>query len=777
MTEGNLFLQAARQGRNGVWRYLVTLVMVSAISLLSTGIVLGWVFLSEHTTSLDALSENGYLLVAMLPFLFVILGLWACLRLLHRRSLSSLVHPAGRLRWSNIFLSAGAWFALSGLSDLAVYLVDPSRYSWSFDPAKFFSYALLALVLVPIQTSTEELLFRGYLTQGTGLLSRGILLIPLVIPSLIFGLLHSWNPEVAAYGLGWMLLNYVGVGLLLGYVTLKSQGLELALGLHAANNLYGAWMVTFPSSAIRSPSLFTLHTFDPKLGVLSLMIMTPVYLLLVSRWKRGAAWRLAVVLAVLLSACVPTARLTTQAPAASIPLQDCRLSSAGFPVEYPAQCGKLDVFENPQAQTGRKISLHIAVIPASSQNKAADPLFLLAGGPGQAASEAFVPMLSALDRVHFKRDLVLVDQRGTGQSHALRCPATKQGDAAINENGTPDQQLAELDRCLKSLDADPQYYTTDIAMQDLDQVRKALGYEKVNLLGVSYGTRTALMYLRLFPEQVRTVILDSVVPVGWNLGDTGAADAQHAFDLMVKRCQAEASCQAAFPNTSQEFSTLLDSLEKKPVEVTLSNPTTGQPATLSMTRTVAALTVRLMLYSSEFTSLLPLIIHQAAEGDLKPLAAQNMVVAKSFSDAMSDGMYLSVICSEDVPFYGDRTAAPKTDFDFSLEDVKTQCQHWPHQDQNVSLRQPFQSSVPVLLMSGEADPVTPPANAEEAAKMLPNSQQVVVPGMGHNVLYRGCLPKVIENFLEMGKTEGLALACAATIQPDAFFLNYSGPKP
>jgi len=773
--EHNAYLEAARAGKNGFLRYLlVTILVVAAMLLVSTVLLLA-AFLIEGTQRLDDLSLNSTLIVSMLPFLFAALVLLGGVMLFHRRSPRSLTHPAGPFRWSSLFVSAGAWLLLAAISDVVVYLVDPGRYSWNFDPAQFFPFLVLALVLVPIQTTAEELFFRGYLTQGVGLLTRGSTLLALIIPSFLFGMLHFWNPEVQQYGAIWLMPQYIGMGLLLGYITLRSKGMELAIGLHAANNLYSALFVTFRESAIPSPALFTMNIYDPKLSLLMLAIFIPLYLLLISAWKGGRLWRLASVvtaLSLFLSACVPT---PTPQSELGIPLEDCRLAAPGVPLRVSARCGTVEVFENREAASGRKIGLKVAVLPATSQSRAEDPLFLLAGGPGQASTEAFVPLLNSLDRVRFNRDIVMVDQRGTGSSHPLECPEVE-GDT-LDSDLPDDEVLEQLQACLEGLDADPSLYTTDIAMQDLDEVRAALGYEQINLLGVSYGTRAALIYLQLFPERVRSLVLDSVVPLGWNLGEWGARDAQQAFEVNIQRCQADEACRAAFPDTGATFDALLDQLEAQPVEVTLPDPTTGEETTVELTRAVAALTVRLMMYSTEYTALLPLIIDQAAEGDWTPLASQYVVNSRSLNDSMSDGMYMSVLCSEDVPFYTEEAGGGSDYFSFDIDAIQEQCEIWPHRVQPETLRGPVQSDVPTLLLAGSADPVTPPDYAEQVAQNLPNSRVIVLEGMGHNVMYRGCLPKLISDFLMNGSVEGLDLSCAATVQPDPFFLNFSGPQP
>lgn len=281
----NWFIQAASGGKNAFWRYLLTLGLVGMTALAATAVIAAAALLIEGTADPFALSDGAFLVVALLPYAFMLGALWLCLWLVHRRPLVSLVNPGGRVRWKRAFISAGVWFGLAALTDVVMYFINPQNYSFTFDAARLLPFLAVSLLLLPVQTSVEELVFRGYLTQWVGLLTRS-LLAALILPSLIFGLLHSANPEIAAYGFGWMMANYIGVGLLLGWITLRSQGLELALGLHAANNFYSL-LVTFPNSALKTPALVTVQTFDARLGLLLLAISAGLYLVIMRGALRG----------------------------------------------------------------------------------------------------------------------------------------------------------------------------------------------------------------------------------------------------------------------------------------------------------------------------------------------------------------------------------------------------------------------------------------------------------------------------------------------------------
>ena len=442
---------------------------------------------------------------------------------------------------------------------------------------------------------------------------------------------------------------------------------------------------------------------------------------------------------------------------------------------HAARCGTLTVFEDRSAGSGRQIDLRIAVLPATGDTVAPDPLFLLADGPGQAATEAFLPVLSAFERINHKRDIVLVDQRGTGKSHSLRCPQSPQDLATL-----PDEQLAvELKTCLSQLDADPRLYTTSIAMDDLDQVRSALGYDQVNLYGASYGTRAALTYLRQHPASVRTAILDGVMPQDWLVGPSAARDAQRALDLIWDRCVAEPACRAAFPNIRTEFETLLATLERQPAKVTVAHPVTGVPTEVTLTRRQVASTIRSLSYSSENADLLPLLVHATQHsGDYSRLAAQYLILNDDFQQGTSNGMSLSILCAEDAAFLAQDAGSPKvrTYLDDMTADLSRVCAAWPRGQVSADFRQPVMSETPVLLLSGEADPVTPPANGDQAARTLSNSLHLVAPGQGHRVISRGCIPKIAAAFIERATVRGLESNCIKDIQPAPFFISFAGPN-
>jgi pimeloyl-ACP methyl ester carboxylesterase len=457
----------------------------------------------------------------------------------------------------------------------------------------------------------------------------------------------------------------------------------------------------------------------------------------------------------------------------TLELAPCRLDGG-----RDARCGTLPVFEDRAAGAGRTIDLAIAVVPATGSEPEADPLFLLAGGPGQAAIEAFGPVVGLFSDILEKRDIVLVDQRGAGQSNPLACENLE--DESLPAD-LPDAEVVTLmDDCRQTLeqDADLALYTTELAMQDLDDVRAALGYEQINLYGASYGTRAALEYMRRFPDRARTAVLDAVAGPELILFDQMPVDGQRALDLLFERCAAEDDCRTAFPNLRDEYEALLDRLAT-PEPITVAHPLTNEPIELTLTRERLSQYVFSILYSAEFQSLLPLLIHQAHEtGDFTPLVVQ--AVAVNEGAGLYPGLLYAVACSEDVPLIdlaasGARQEA--TDFAPFADRAAAICDSWPQATIAPDFRDPLSSDIPVLLLSGDADPVTPPAYAAQVAETLPNSRHLILPGWGHGVITAGCMPSVVARFISSGDTADLDTGCLDELQPPPFFTSFTGPEP
>ena len=482
-----------------------------------------------------------------------------------------------------------------------------------------------------------------------------------------------------------------------------------------------------------------------------------------------------------LSACAPR---EADGNGATIPLSPCHLKG----LSEVAECGTLEVFEDRAAQAGRRIALRVAVIPAVTATPDPDPLFILAGGPGQAATEIGPTILPFLRRVRPRRDIVLVDQRGTGSSNPLDCPEEP---ANGGSKSSPQDELQRLmdvivepDRltaCLADLDADARFYTTPPAMDDLDDVRRALGYVTINLYGGSYGTRAALVYMRRHPAAVRSAVLDGAAPAAIKLPLYMAQDGERALRLALDDCAADEQCQERFPDLEADLDALLRRLKAGPIGVRTRHPRSGDMVDLNITHDGFVSQLRGALYDPDVVSLLPLIIKRAAGGDFDSFVALGATFSGGLSDSISLGMFLSVVCAEDLPHIGaaERSKALAGTFlgSVMLDAIEKACAIWPRGELPPGYTDPVSADIPVLILSGALDPATPPSWGEEVARHLPRARHAVAPGAAHNVLPRGCAADVVARFLEAGDAADLDLSCFDDSRRPPFFLDPSGPRP
>ena len=298
-----MFFQVAKQGENHWWQYLITFFVVflgwqivGAVPLL-IGIFFIMSADSNPAEMMAALEKMDFAALGMNPlvgltllivsFAFGLFSLWLMVKYVHKRPFKTLITPRAAVDYRKIAVGAGLWFAFMGIFEVGSYFLDPENYVFNFEPATFIPLLLIALFLLPIQTSFEEILFRGYFMQGLGLAVKNRWL-PLLLTSFFFGAMHFVNPEVKEYGIGIMMVNYMGIGLMLGIITLMDDGLELALGVHAANNIYGATMVTFSASALKTPALFTVVELDVYASTVAVIIGGTIFVLILAKmygWK------------------------------------------------------------------------------------------------------------------------------------------------------------------------------------------------------------------------------------------------------------------------------------------------------------------------------------------------------------------------------------------------------------------------------------------------------------------------------------------------------------
>jgi pimeloyl-ACP methyl ester carboxylesterase len=443
-----------------------------------------------------------------------------------------------------------------------------------------------------------------------------------------------------------------------------------------------------------------------------------------------------------------------------------------------AYCGTFEVFENRDTKQGRRLNLRIVVLPALSRDAKPDPVFFLAGGPGQGAAELARGLREVFRRVQAERDIVLVDQRGTGKSHPLKCESDSDSLQDVNESELGG--LKRLEKCMQGLDADLRLYTTPIAMDDLDDVRAYLGYDMINLYGGSYGTRAALVYLRQHEPHVRAMILDGVAPPDMRLPLFFARDAQRALDLLLADCENDDQCRTAYPQLAQRLRRLLARLETEPVKTRLVHPRTGIADDVTVRAGLVAGSIFGALYSPLAASLVPAIIEHAERDDFQGMLALAMINS-GLADNMAFGMQLSVLCAEDFPRITKEEVerqSSATLFRGHLMATRMKaCEFWPKGSVPANYYEPVQSHVPTLILSGELDPVTPPEWGALAAKTLPNSKHLVAPGTGHGVIGTSCGMRIVRQFIDNGTTEALDDTCLKALKRPPFFLTPAGPDP
>jgi len=462
-----------------------------------------------------------------------------------------------------------------------------------------------------------------------------------------------------------------------------------------------------------------------------------------------------------------------------LPLHECRLEHPLKISSVAARCGVLSVPENPAAPAGAHIDLHVAVVPALNRRAVAPPLFILAGGPGQAASDLYASTASAFARINRNHDIVLLDQRGTGRSAPLTCRYPDDWLETADE--LPRVRQATLD-CLGKLGDRVRYYTTSVAVGDLDQVRRALNFERIDLYGSSYGTRVAQLYMRRHPDAIHAVILDGVTYPEQAIGPDTPGDGERALDLIVARCKAAADCSGAYPALQQDLDALRRRFGPARQTLTLDDPDGGLPLVLEFDRGLLNGALRFLSYNAAEASLLPTLIHQGAAGNLGPLAAQTIMMGRQIGDQLASGMQNTVICSEDVPrFSGAHIDRQRLALTYQgtdqLDALEQICALWPRGPVDADLHDALASDIPTLLLSGEADPVTPPEDAERAARGLTHHRSLVLPGEGHGQAATGCMPRLMADFLDDPVPSALDATCLERHRPAPFFVALTGPSP
>jgi pimeloyl-ACP methyl ester carboxylesterase len=456
------------------------------------------------------------------------------------------------------------------------------------------------------------------------------------------------------------------------------------------------------------------------------------------------------------------------AHAAGLQERSCHLPG----VEEALRCVSVPVPLDYGRANGAKLNLHVTVAPAFRESARADPLFVLAGGPGEAGSDVLPLLNNTFRRIRATRDIVFIDQRGTGLSGKLSCDDSKATEATMTE-----QQLeAELLGCIGAMKVDFAAYGTANAARDIDQVRRALGYGAINLFGGSYGTRLGQAYARAFPSHLRAMVLDGVAAPDQVI-PAGGRDGQAALDALFRQCAAEPACQRAFPRLRAEFDALAAQVAAGKVKVEVADPRTAEPIALAMNSARFTSTVHSILYSPADSRRLPFLIHSAARGRWEPFVARRNVAADLSADgAIALVLHLAVICAEDFPrltpaLRADDASALTAPMLARLPALCRAINVAP-----VPFTAPSTIAAPVLMLSGALDPVTPPRRAEAAAKYMAHAQHLVVANAGHGISQLGCTPRLLREFLD-DPGAPVKAACLKDIPVPGFQLGSSGPQP
>jgi pimeloyl-ACP methyl ester carboxylesterase len=448
--------------------------------------------------------------------------------------------------------------------------------------------------------------------------------------------------------------------------------------------------------------------------------------------------------------------------------------------------------ENPAAATGRQVHMRLALIRSSAASPASDLVVFISGGPGESAINDWPMVAPALKEVLEHRDVVLLDQRGTGRSHPLSCPtvehaielAGQQRTSSSNPRQTPAQRqaqrAADTRACLAEIErtADPRFFTTTDAVDDLIALRDALGNPQFDLIGVSYGTRVAQQYAMRDPAGVRSIVLDGVLPNSAIIGQDIARNLEDALKADLGLCAADPTCVKAFGDPYADLTKLRARIDQHPPVVTYRDPATDEWRTRTLKESVLAGVVRLFTYSPLTAALLPLTLHQALTGDYGPLMGQSRLIGGTLGHQINGGMQWAVLCTEDAPFLKPDPEAKGTLLGAAfVDELQRQCAGWPRGQLPKDFHQPLHTDIPTLLLEGEYDPITPPRYGREVLTHLGDARLLIARGQGHYVMDAGCMPRLVEAFVADLQPKALNARCLNALRPTPPFVNFNGATP
>lgn len=442
-------------------------------------------------------------------------------------------------------------------------------------------------------------------------------------------------------------------------------------------------------------------------------------------------------------------------------------------IRLQVQCGKLQVPMDYAKPSGEQISLNFAILPAIDDSQNNPPMMFLAGGPGQAATD----LANTVKRAHAEtlktRNIILVDQRGTGGSAELTCDEFDQDNVYTAVTDELNEDL--IAQCLAQIDYDLSQFNTQNAIRDFDAVRVALGHEKIGLYGGSYGTRATLVYMRMFPEAIDAVVLDSVGPIEVPIGLFGQSAAR-SFALLLENCAQDASCHQAYPALEQDFASLKTRLQAKAVKMNIAHPRLGTPTDFILDVDKLISNLRLQLYSTQGRTMLPLVIHEAYKENYLPLAG--LISQTDGGIGVNGGLLMNIVCNEDYPMVSAEQLRTDADNEFggaaSHLIFNRVCPIWPKYQVSDDFHQTISANIPTLILSGNLDPVTPPSNGDYAHNSLPNSQHLIANTRSHIVVGQGCGGRLVAEFLQNKDPSAVNGECLNDIPRPAFMIGLNG---
>lgn len=452
----------------------------------------------------------------------------------------------------------------------------------------------------------------------------------------------------------------------------------------------------------------------------------------------------------------------------NVTLTPCRIEG----VEEELRCGVFKVFENRGTRRGRMLPLKIVLIPARQPHPERGPIFSMAGGPGETATELVAYLINL--RLNAEQDVVVVDERGTGEGHRLDCRSLGSDENLQGYLMAPfDPTAARVCRQELGRQFDLSQYTTAAFVDDIEEVRRAMGYEMINLEGGSFGTYAAQMYIRRHGEHVRSAYLNSLVTLSNRVPLEMPKTSQQALDRLFSQCESDVACHAAYPNVREDFAEVLAMLREKPVLTWVRDPVTGARTEVHLPESAFVDAVRVMLYTSESARQIPYLIQKARDGDFNPFAEIAMRMVRGIYSGARVGLNYSITCNEFVNRIRPEEVEPATRGRFfgawRIKGQMATCKEWPKTDLPGDFFEPFESDVPTLLVSGDTDPVSPPYYGEEVRSFMPNSTHLVVPGGGHTP-DNACVRRIRTEFFRTGAARGLDTSCMTELRPAPFKL-------